>query len=238
MENAVALFDLDDCLRDLLYLLHSNAADEQAASAVETFVDEHTSDWHGPRSLFRPECKQYWRQPVLAGHTAFASAWVLCIKELDDRQKDALIEVCCGSLRFIVDGNTLRTKSKHRAELAEFIADYLDLRGVSVTCSTPSVVDKQDGPGDEEGIFYWHGKGYQMPYTTWLFARALRESGWDDEIGGVPVDEVGTNVWGENWDESKVRSTQNRVNNWFVEHGVPWKLKAKGGRIYREITPS
>ena len=126
--NPVNLDALDERLSGLLGLLTDETRLPNAAAAVRQFVQDHTSDVFGPRSLFRPEWEETWGLP----NGGFANSWILAADGLDDREVAALTNVCVKSVRFL-KSDTDYHRDKHAGQLREAVQEYLALRGYDVS---------------------------------------------------------------------------------------------------------
>jgi len=146
--NPVNIEALDERLCELLGLLADEKPLPRVAAAVRQFVQDHTSDVFGPRSLFRPEWEETWGLP----NGGFANSWVSAADALDDREVAALTNVCVEAVRFLKDSDTPRRKEKHARQLREALLDYLDLRGYDVRTDQPGAETVTIAKGQESFV--------------------------------------------------------------------------------------
>jgi hypothetical protein len=86
--------------------------------------------------------------------------------------------------------------------------------------------DKESSPLTYDGLlppkyFQWSGVRYTIPGVRWKMLNHL----WQRRT--MPDVELGMALWGEEWDETKLSTTVNRLNNDL--HKTPWQIKRKDG---------
>jgi len=114
-------------------------------------------------------------------------------------------------------------ESRWRSSVSDFVSNSLQNRN-------------PDGPG-LPGEFWWKNRCCMFTGKPWEMMNVL----WERLRSGravVPRGEVGEEIWDEEWDESKVSTTVNRLKNEFIVARVPWKVAQDGtGNIVLERSP-
>ena len=103
------------------------------ATAVRRFIKRHASLERGPNAIFFPQWEQDWKGGAFPiGDAPFRGTHIWFAELRDDREKNALADVCVWMLRLLLDGDTPDDKAEHATGLMKALRKYLYLRGYDV----------------------------------------------------------------------------------------------------------
>jgi hypothetical protein len=80
--------------------------------------------------------------------------------------------------------------------------------------------------------FFWDSKRYKVVGMRFKLLQYL----WSSPERKRPKIDVGSHLWGEEWDDSKLRTTMNRMNNDLAS--TPWRARIEDEDVLLEERPS